>query len=66
MCFKSSHFRGARDVCQGKDLLLLLAEEVLLDHTATDGVVKFLVLLKCRKGNWTVNLLQIAVPGGVC
>lgn len=45
------------------DLVLLLAEQVFLNHTAANGVVEFLVFLKGCKGNWAVNLLEVAVPG---
>jgi hypothetical protein len=46
-----------------KYLDVLLAEKILLHHTAADGVVELLVLLKCLEGNRAVHLLEIAEPG---
>lgn len=41
----------------------LFAKEVFFDHTAADGVIKVLVLLKGFESDGTVDLLEIAVPG---
>lgn len=46
-------------------LVLLLAKKILFHHSTTDGVVEVLVLFKCRKGNWAIDLLEVAVPGQI-